>query len=99
MSAQDVTMDKWSILEERITRLVDSFKRLKAGNTQLQNELKRQNEELDSKIALVNQLQEQNRQLQQVNEEHHRHQEEREEICRRLEMMLSELEQVQLETA
>ena len=99
MSAQDVTMDKWRILEERITQLVDNVKRLKAENIRLRDELKIRDEELDSKIVLVDQLQEQNRQLQQAGEDHHRIRQEREEICCRLEMMLSELEQVQLETA
>lgn len=92
-------MDKWNILEERITRLIGNVKRLKAENTQLQDELKKRDEELDSKVALVNQLQEQNQQSQQAQGELHRLEQERNEVCRRLERMLNELEQVQLETA
>jgi chromosome segregation ATPase len=94
-----MAMDKWNVLEERITQLVDNVKQLRADNTRLQDELQRVEQELGSKGELITQLEQQNEKLRQLEGEHRAFQQERGEISDRLEKMLSELEQIQLESA
>ncbi len=99
LADQNIVIEKWDALEERITRLVDTAKSLKEKNSHLLNELNQQTLELQAKAELLDQLQQQNQQFAQVKDEHDRFLQEREEVCRRLEGMLSELEQVHIETA
>ncbi len=92
----DMTMEKWNTLEERVTRLVGAIQGLKNENHNLKDQLNQLEQDLHSKVELINQLQSQQDEKQMQLETF---QQERDGIHQRIEKMLTGIEEIKLDEA
>ena len=81
-----MNLDKLGTLEERIGRTLDTLKRLREENSQLNNDI----------AQLRGQCLQQAEQLNTIKQENQRYLQEKDEVVNRLEKMLADLEQLGL---